>query len=78
MFGHLKGQRNVNEMQDLNVQAAVSSRFYCEMQESEHHRERQDSCLLLTIGKNQVVESVQASLKKWMVQIMQVHQPSCK
>ncbi len=44
-------------MQDTNVQAAVGSRIYSEMQESENHREMQDSLLLLTICENQVVES---------------------
>ena len=48
MFGHLKGQRNANGRQDLDVQAAVAARIYSKMQESENQREMQDSRLLLT------------------------------
>ena len=56
IFGHLKGQQNANEMQDLNVQAAVGSRIYSEMQESEKQMEMQESLLLLTLGENKVIE----------------------
>ncbi len=38
MFGHLKGQRKANEVQDFNVRAAVSARIYSEMQGSENQR----------------------------------------
>ena len=68
MFGHLKGQRNTNEMQNLNVQAAVVSRIYSEMQESENHRDMQDSYLLLTLNKIWLLKILtlkkQARLKK--------------
>ena len=57
MFGHLKGQRKANEMQDLNVWVAVAARIYSKIQKSENHREMQDSHLLLTLSKNQAVES---------------------
>ena len=56
--------------------------IYSEMQKSENNGEMQDSLLLLTIGENQVVESCDPEdankVEKWMIQIMQVHQPSCK
>ena len=79
MFGHLKGQRNANEMQDLNAQVAVGSRIYSEMQESENHKEMQDSLLLLTLGENHVVESSDSEsaskAEKWMIQIIQCINP---
>ncbi len=79
MFGHLKGLIKASEMLDLNVRAAVGSRIYCEMQESENQREMRESLLLITLGENQVVTpKMQVRLKKWMIQIMQLHQPSCR
>ena len=57
MFGHLKGLRKANEIKDLNVWAAVGSRVYNEMQESENHKDMQELLLLLLLGENKVDES---------------------